>query len=338
MEEYWGLILTVLITVLVFWFFFGLARLLKSKRKDSQLSDTDLVNQLNERFASIERNLTSLLDERLDRSSQNVQQTLGDLRDRLGKIDILQDLITDLSGGVEGLRRVLAGSQGQGAFGEVQLERIVADVLPAQCYQFQYTLSNGRRADLILKLPDPPGSICVDSKFPVQSFREIQEADSKDKAAAARNRFKTAVRRHISDIASKYIIASETSDFALMFLPSEAVFLEIQGHHDDLIRESQNARVYIVSPTTMMATVNAIRGIVRDAELSKQAGQVRDALLKIGDDVENLEELARKLESHFDLTQRDVAQIIRRINATREKIVRLEELSTPAGERESHLE
>ncbi len=325
-EPFFVLGLLILLWVVVF--------LLVRRRSSASVGHddrSDLLEQVNEKLASQERLLTSMLDERLQRSGDNVRQTLertasetsktlGDLRDRLGQISVHQENINELSVSVTQLHQVLASNRQKGVFGEQQLEDIVYNVLPAQNYEFQYTLSNGRRADLMLKIPNPPGPICVDSKFPVQSFQDIQDARVAQDAAGARGRFKTAVRKHIADIAAKYIVAGETSDFALMFLPSEAIFAEIQGNHQDLVKESQNARVYIVSPTTMMATVTAIRGIVRDAELSNQAQQVREALLKVAGEVEKLDGLATRLKKHFDQLQGDVSSIIRSIHSVRDKI------------------
>ena len=323
--SFWlGLIIFVLVLIV----------LLLRKRSSTSGGHEDrfnLLEQVNERLASQERLLTNLLDERLQRSGDNVRQTLeraasetsktlGDLRDRLGQISVHQENINELSVSVTQLHQVLASTKHKGVFGEQQLEEIVCDALPAQNYEFQYTLSNGRRADLILKIPNPPGPICVDSKFPVQSFQDIQNSREARDATNARRRFQTAVKNHIADVAIKYIVAGETSDFALMFVPSEAIFAEIQGNHQNIVRESQNARVYIVSPTTMMATVTAIRGIVRDAELSNHAQQIREALLAVAGEVEKLDGLATKLKSHFDLLQRDVSLIIRGIHIVRDKI------------------
>lgn len=307
-----------------------------------QAGGSELLGQLNEKLTSQERLFTSLLDERLQRNNDNLQQTLertasetsrtlGDLRDRLGQITVHQENISELSTSVKQLHQVLASNQKQGKFGELRLEEIVTEVLPAQNYEFQYTLSNKRQVDLLLRLPSPPGPICIDSKFPVPSFQAIQAAHEAADISGARSKFRTAVRKHITDIAQKYIVAGETSDFALMFVPSEAIFVEIQGNHPELVRESQNARVYIVSPTTMMATVTAIRGIVRDAELSHQSDQVRLALLGVSDDVKSLDGHARKLGSHFDMLQNDVLTIIRGIHKLKDKISRIDENRYESG-------
>ena len=340
-------ILTVLLIVGIMILIILLLRKRSSTRNDHNDS-SELLGQLNEKLTSQERLFTSLLDERLQRNSDNLQQTLertasetsrtlGDLRDRLGQITVHQENISELSTNINQLHQVLASNQKQGKFGELRLEEIVTEVLPAQNYQFQCTLSNKRQVDLLLKLPNPPGPICVDSKFPVPTFQAIQTAREAADVASARSKFRTAVRKHIADIASKYIVAGETSEFALMFLPSEAIFVEIQSNHPELVRESQNARVYIVSPTTMMATVTAIRGIVRDAELSNQANQVRQALLKVAVDVENLDELGRKLGSHFDLLQGDVSKIIRGIQKLRDKINLIDETGHEAEPHQNQM-
>ncbi|MDE0310373.1 MAG: DNA recombination protein RmuC [Acidiferrobacterales bacterium] len=311
------------------WVSFVLLR--RSSARNSHDDRFDLLEQITEKLAAQERVLTGLLDQRLERTGIDVRQTLektsqetsvtlGDLRQRLGEITVYQGKITDLSTRVNRLHEVLASTKHKGIFGEQQLADIIRNVLPAQSYEFQSSLSNARRADLILKLPNPPGSICVDSKFPLQSFQDIQDARETKDVDGARRKFKTAVRKHIVDIANKYIVAGETSEFALMFVPSEAIFAEIQDAHQDLVKESHDARVYIVSPTTMMATVTAIRGIVRDAELSHQAQQVREVLLKVAVEVEKLDELAKKLQKNFDRLQGDVSRITRRTHSVRERI------------------
>ncbi|MEM7168701.1 MAG: DNA recombination protein RmuC [Pseudomonadota bacterium] len=288
----------------------------------SQLAESQAAQQvsLNERLQSQERALAKALDERLgdfstkvsqrlQTSAEQSQTTLTDLRERLAVIDKAQQNITELSAQVVGLQDILANKQARGAFGEIQLRDIVESILPPSAYGFQVTLSNGKRADCFLNLPNPPGGIAIDSKFPLESFHALRNASDEAAAKAARRAFGADVRKHVYDIAGRYIIAGETAESALMFLPSEAVYAELHANFVDVVEESYKARVWIVSPTTLMATLNTVRAVLKDVRMREQAGVIQAEVQKMMVDVSRLDKRVCKLESHFDQAQRDIRDI-----------------------------
>ena len=198
------------------------------------------------------------------------------------------------------LQDILSNKQARGAFGEIQLNDIVSKALPPDAYSFQTTLSNGKRADCLIKLPNPPGSIVIDAKFPLEAFEALRAADTDRGKLEASRLFKSAVQRHIRDISEKYIIEGETADSALMFLPSEAVYAELHASFADVVREGFAARVWIVFPTTCMATLNTMRAILKDARMREQAGAIRKELGLLHKDVERLVDRVGNLDKHLN--------------------------------------
>ncbi|MCK0126514.1 DNA recombination protein RmuC [Gelidibacter sp. F2691] len=255
----------------------------------------------------------SELQERMKESLQGntvkTTQSLTQLQERLAVIDKAQDNITRLSGDVLSLQDILSNKQTRGAFGEIQLTDIVSKALPKDSYDLQQTLSNGKRADCLIHLPNPPGPIVIDSKFPLEAYEQLRKADTQYELNEAAKAMKVAVKAHIKAISEKYILEGETADGALMFLPSEAVYAELHANFPELVREGFEARVWIVSPTTCMATLNTMRAILKDARMREQAGEIRKMLKNLHRDVELVVERAGKLETHFDQARRDVEGI-----------------------------
>ncbi|WP_432448158.1 DNA recombination protein RmuC [Aliiroseovarius marinus] len=255
----------------------------------------------------------SELQERMKESLQGntvkTTQSLTQLQERLAVIDKAQDNITRLSGDVLSLQDILSNKQTRGAFGEIQLTDIVSKALPKDSYDLQQTLSNGKRADCLIHLPNPPGPIVIDSKFPLEAYEALRKAETQYELNEAAKAMKVAVKAHIKAISEKYIIEGETADGALMFLPSEAVYAELHANFPELVREGFEARVWIVSPTTCMATLNTMRAILKDARMREQAGEIRKMLKNLHRDVELVVERAGKLETHFDQARRDVEGI-----------------------------
>jgi DNA recombination protein RmuC len=276
-------------------------------------------NALSERLQAQERALAAKLDERLnslqDRVGQTLQsnaeqagQTMTELRERLAVIDAAQKTITELSSQVVDLQNVLSNKQARGAFGEVQLRDIVQSALPAQSYAFQAQLG-GKRVDCLLTLPNPPGAIGIDAKFPLESYRALREAKDDLATAQARRDFTVAIRSHVKAIAEKYIVPGETADSALMFLPSEAVYAELHASFAALVEEAGKARVWIVSPTTLMATLTTIRAVLRDVRMRENAHLIQKKVGEMLDDVNRLGDRVDKLERHFSQAVEDVRQI-----------------------------
>ncbi len=278
------------------------------------------LNHVSEAAAASQANLLQLMEQRLTQVSgsmnENLQgsarrtaQSLGELQQRLQAIDKAQDNITKLSGDVLSLQDILSNKQTRGAFGEIQLKDIVSKALPADSYTWQATLSNGKRADCLIHLPNPPGPIVVDSKFPLEAYEALRNAETQQQLNEAARMMRTAVKAHIKAISDKYILDGETADGALMFLPSEAVYAELHSNFPELVREGFAARVWIVSPTTCMATLNTMRAILKDARMQEQAGAIRRELGLLFGDIERLGTRVENLDRHFNQASKDIAEI-----------------------------
>lgn len=242
-------------------------------------------------------------------SAKQTASSLGDLQQRLQTIDKAQANIEKLSGNVLSLQDILSNKQTRGAFGEIQLNDIVGKALPKDSYSLQHTLSNGKRADCLIHLPNPPGSIVVDSKFPLEAYEALRAANTDWEANEAAKMMRSSVKKHINDISDKYIIDGETADGALMFLPSEAVYAELHANFPELVREGFDKRVWIVSPTTCMATLNTMRAILKDARMREQAGSIRKELALLSGDVDRLGTRVGSLDRHFGQAAKDIEDI-----------------------------
>jgi len=268
-------------------------------------SQTKLVSVINERLAEVQNKM----GESLHGSATKTARSLGELQQRLETIDKAQENIEKLSGNVLSLQDILSNKQTRGAFGEIQLNDIVSKALPSDSYSFQETLSNGKRADCLLKLPNPPGSIVIDSKFPLEAYENLRNAKNDNQLVEAKRMMKTSVRAHIKSISEKYIIEGETAESAMMFLPSEAVYAELHANFSEIVREGFEAKVWIVSPTTCMATLNTMRAILKDARMREQAGAIRTELGLLFKDVERLSERVTNLDRHFVMASKDIEEI-----------------------------
>ena len=278
------------------------------------------LTHVSESQASQQSNMLKLMEARLtavqeqmnlnlQTSSKNTALSLGELQQRLVTIDKAQDNIQKLSGSVLSLQDILANKQTRGAFGEIQLQEIVSKALPSDAYTWQATLSNGKRADCLIHLPNPPGPIVIDSKFPLEAYEALRKATSDWDKNEAVKLMRVSVKSHIKAIADKYILDGETADGALMFLPSEAVYAELHSNFPELVREGFEAHVWIVSPTTCMATLNTMRAILKDARMREQAGAIRSALRHLHRDVELVVERVEKLNTHFGQARKDIEGI-----------------------------
>ena len=264
-----------------------------------------MINMMEERLAKVQLQM----NENLSHSSRRTAQSLGDLQQRLSTIDKAQEKITKLSGDVLSLQDILSNKQTRGAFGEIQLTDIVSKALPSDGFELQATLSNGKRADCLINLTNPPGPIVVDSKFPLEAYEALRNASSETETSTAVRSFRISVRKHIKDISEKYIIEGETADGAILFLPSEAVYAELHANFSDLVREGFTARVWIVSPTTCMATLNTMRAILKDARMREQAGAIRNELTLLYHDVDRLGVRVESLDRHFNQAAKDISDI-----------------------------
>ncbi|MDD2869811.1 DNA recombination protein RmuC [Neomegalonema sp.] len=261
---------------------------------------------------TLERRLDEVstrLGDSLSGSAQRTAQALGDLRQRLEVIDRAQGKIERLSGDILGLQNILSNKQARGAMGEIQLQEIVAQALPAGSYRFQAQLSNGRRVDCLLETPPPTGLLPVDSKFPLEAWRRLAEAESPAAKTEAAKAFRADVGRHLRDVADRYVAAEETADSALMFLPSEAIYAEIHANFPDLVRLSFEKKVWIVSPSTFMATLHTLRAVLRDARLQERSAALRRQIGTLQLDAERLGVRIKALETHFGQAEGDLREV-----------------------------
>lgn len=272
----------------------------------------ELTKTADDRLAEI----SGKVSERLDEGFKKTNETFASVMARLATIDEAQKKIDGLTTNVVSLQELLGDKRSRGAFGEVQLEHLVSNVLPQQVYELQATLPNGARADCLLKLPEPTGTVAVDSKFPLENYHRMFDA-TVDKVAATRA-FKADVKKHIDDISSKYILPNVTADGAVMFIPAEAVFAEIHAYHPELVQHALNRRVWIVSPTTLMAVLNTARAVIKDVETRRQVHIIKEALGKLSQEFSRFDDRMKKLATHIRQAHDDVQQV----SITSEKISR----------------
>lgn len=291
------------------------------------VSQQQLTEQLNERLSQVQ----SSMGDNLTDSAKATAKSLGELSQRLETIDKAQQNITDLSEQVVTLQHVLDDKHARGAFGEVQLNDIVIDALPPSAYDFQVVLSNARRADCVIRLPNPPGPIVIDAKFPLTAYMAMLDADDAAERARFAKQLGVDTKKHIKDIADRYILPGETSDSALMFIPSEAVYAELHAHHPEVIELSHRTKVYLVSPTTMMATLTTVRAVLRDVRMREQASLIQVEISVMLKDVERLMDRVRKLETHFDQADRDIKDIRISANKISSRGTKIEELELDDG-------
>jgi DNA recombination protein RmuC len=297
-----------------------LQKLAEQGRADQELIQTTMRNisaqlgitieALNKTVDERLQGISGKVSERLDEGFKKTNETFTSVMSRLAVIDEAQKKIDGLTTNVVSLQQLLGDKRSRGAFGEVQLEALVRNVMPEQTYEFQATLKNGYRVDCLLKLPEPTGLVSVDSKFPLENFHKMY-ADNTSEAEklTAQRQFKLDVKKHVDDISTKYIIDNVTSDGAVMFLPAEAVFAEIHGHHADIVDYANNKRVWIVSPTTLMAVLNTARAVMKDVETRKQVHIIKDELGKLGKDFGRFEERMSNLSKHINQASKDVEEV-----------------------------
>ncbi len=290
---------------------------------------------------SVDGRLESLaghVNQRLDEGFRKTNETFASVMARLATIDEAQKKIDGLTTNVVSLQELLGDKRARGAFGEVQLEALVQNALPPDAYAFQAALPNGTRVDCLLTLPPPTGQVAVDAKFPLENYHRMFDASLGElERRAAQQAFRADVRRHVDAIASKYILPGVTSDGAVMFLPAEAVFAEVHAYHPEVVAYAQQRRVWIVSPTTLMAVLNTARAVLKDVETRKQIHVIKDALGKLAKDFHRFDERMNALARHIEQASKDVQDVqtsSRKISAHFQKIesARLDELQGASGE------
>jgi DNA recombination protein RmuC len=265
----------------------------------------ELHRAVNERLDSV----THHLNQSMTTTSQHTVESLQKLNERLAVIDNAQRNIADLASQMTSLQSVLANKQQRGAFGQARMELIVQDGLPKSCYEFQFTLSNKCRPDCAVFLPDRR-PLTIDAKFPLEAVTALREAKTEDERKQAAARMRQDVARHVESIAAKYLIAGETQDLALMFVPSESIFAELHDGFDDILQKAFRAKVVIVSPSLLMLAIQVIQQIQKDARMREAADQIHAEVGHLMDDLKRLHERVLRLQQHFGQANEDVRQIL----------------------------
>jgi DNA recombination protein RmuC len=281
----------------------------------------ELSRSVNERLDTV----TQRVGQSMESSTRHTMQSLHALHERLGIIDNAHKNLTDLTTQVTTLRDVLANKQSRGAFGQARMEAIVQDGLPKGSYEFQHTLSTGKRPDCVVFLPDAR-PLCIDAKFPLEAMTALHDARSDEEKRQAAQRLRTDVLKHVNDIAEKYLLAGETQDTALMFVPSESVYAEIHDGFDDVIQKAYRARVVLVSPSLLMLAIQVMQQIMKDARIRDAADQIRNEVINLGDDLGRLRERVLKLQKHFGDVNEDVRLILISADKIEKRAGRIEEL------------
>ena len=296
-----------------------LAKLAEQGRADQELIQNSFRNATQHLSGSVEalaksvdgrlEQISGKVSERLDEGFKKTNETFVNVMARLATIDEAQKKIDGLTTNMVSLQELLGDKRSRGAFGEVQLEGLVRNIMPPQAYDMQYTLPNGTRADCVLKLPEPTGMVAVDSKFPLENYHLMFSAASPAERTVAERQFKVNIKKHVDDIAGKYIIPDVTSDGAVMFIPAEAVFAEIHAHHPEIVDYAMQKRVWIVSPTTLMAVLNTARAVLKDVETRKQVHIIKDELGKLGKEFGRFDERMKKLAEHIRQAHEDAQDV-----------------------------
>jgi DNA recombination protein RmuC len=281
----------------------------------------EMARAVNERLDSV----THRVGQSMEQSTRNTMDSLRVLHERLGIIDHAHKNLADLTTQVTTLRDVLANKQARGAFGQARMEAIVQDGLPKGSYEFQFTLTTGKRPDCVVFLPDQR-PLCIDAKFPLEAMTALHDARSDEARKFASQRLRTDVLKHVSDIAEKYLVPGETQDTALMFVPSESVYAEIHDGFDDVIQKAYRARVVLVSPSLLMLAIQVMQQIMRDARIRDAADQIRNEVINLGDDLGRLRERVLKLQKHFGDVNEDIRQILISADKIEKRAGRIEEL------------
>ena len=320
-----------------------LAGRLTQLSENNQNSQNRIAEAINEQKLSVLKIMdekllavTKSVGDGLQQSTAKTTETLHDLRERLAKIDVAQQKISSLSEQVVSLQEVLSNKQARGAFGEIQLNDLVTSALPPSAYTFQVVLGNQKRADCVLNLPNPPGMIVIDSKFPLESYQALRNAQTDREKVEAERFFRASVLKHIKDISEKYIIPGETAESALMFLPSESIYAELHSNFTDVVEVSYRSKVWIVSPTTLMATLNTVRAVLKDARMREMAGVIQKEVGSLTEDISRLDDRIESLSKHFDMASRDIGDIKVSSGKISHRIDRIEDIQlgndkTPVG-------
>ncbi|PID65137.1 MAG: DNA recombination protein RmuC, partial [Gammaproteobacteria bacterium] len=288
--------------------FLGLQKVLAEQLKTQTEQVRHNVDSLNKTTESRLKDIATRVNQQLEQGFHRTHTTFTDIQKRLSVIDEAQKRIDHLSTNVVSLQNVLTDKKTRGAFGEMQLQTIVENALPPQFVNFQYTLSNHKRADCIIHLPEPNGDMVIDAKFPLEGYRQLVD-ETQTTTTTVRQNFKKDIKKHITDIADKYIYPPETAESAILFIPAEAIFAEIHAHHPDLVTFAQRHQVWLASPTTLMAILATAKSVIKDDATRRQAHVMREQLQRLKDDFQRFQTRMDNLARHIEQANRDVNEV-----------------------------
>jgi DNA recombination protein RmuC len=292
---------------------------------------TQRIEHLTEVTQTHLQTLGGYMEQRLSDGLIKTTETFGQIMERLSLIDAAQKQMSELSSQVVSLQQILSDKRARGAFGEMQLNELIQNALPPNCFKFQYTFSNNKRADCVLFLPPPTGTIAIDAKFPLESFRrQINLSLPEAERRAAQNQFRQDIRNHIQAVATKYIIPSETTDGAILFIPAETIFAEIHTHHSSVVEEAQQARVWLTSPSTLMAVLTTVRAVLKDAQTREQAHIIQKHLNGLKVDFNRFQQRMNKLAQHVQQAHNDIQEAQISANKITQHFERVEKVELTA--------
>lgn len=299
---------------------------------------TDQFDKLTQTTQEKLKDISQEVNRQLTTGFEKTTNTFTDVVKRLAIIDEAQKRITELSSNVVSLQEILSDKKSRGAFGEVQLSGLLHNMLPEKQFSLQHTLSNGKRADCLLFLPEPTGNIVIDAKFPLESFRRLQNDSMTDaEKKIVETQFKIDIKKHIQDIAEKYIVPGETSDGAMLFIPAEAIFAEIHGKFEELVLFAQQKRVWLVSPTTMMAILTTARAVLKDAATRAQIHIIQEHLIGLGKDFERFQKRMDDLARHMNQAHQDVELVHKSSQKLTSRFQKIEKVDVGLNTGEVHL-
>lgn len=298
------------------------------------------IDKLTQQTQEKLKEISGEVDKRLTAGFEKTTATFTDIVKRLTIIDQAQKKITELSTNVMNLQDILNDKRSRGAFGEVQLSSLIRNAIPESHFSLQHTLSNGKRVDCLLKLPEPTGQVAIDSKFPLETYQQLTKTNlDETNKRMLEQQFRADIKKHITDIAEKYIIPGETSDGAVMFIPAEAIFAEIHSHYPDLIELAHKSHVWLVSPTTMLAILTTARAVLKDEATRKQVHIIKDHLVALGKDFARFQQRMDNLARHIGQAHEDVEKVHKssvKISSRFDKIEKVD-LSEISNQETEHL-
>jgi DNA recombination protein RmuC len=303
---------------------------LRSFTDQAVSSQAQLARTLDERLDHVSHRLGRGMSEQAERTHQSLKH----LYERLAVIDSAQANLTQLSSEMLSLKDILANKQARGAFGQARMEAIVRDGLHASAYSFQSTLSNGTRPDCLIKLPDSELRLVIDAKFPLEAFNALKSASGEQETRNCESRLRKDVGHHVKDIAQKYLIAGETHETAIMFVPSESIYADLYERFEDVIQRAHRERVIIASPNILMLLIQTMQAIFKDARMREQAGLIKVEVVRLLEDVGRLKDRVLDLQRHFGQASGDIEKLALSADKITKRGMRIEQLElqeAPSG-------